>query len=78
MSTTFQGWAIDTREPDGRLLGVGWFGWPCDGQDHLGVCRTALFETRRKAKESMLEKHVRSGYPRARVVHVTLTIRVRR
>lgn len=70
-----RGWAIDTREPAGRFLGVGWFGWPdCRDYAHLDAYKIAVFSTRKAANDHMLIHGVRESYRRARVVPVVVSV----
>lgn len=79
MVQTRKAWAIDTRASDGHgFIGIGWFGWPQDKEEHLWGCRIALFETRRQARQAWRGKEAGSWYkafPRARVVRVEVSVR---
>ena len=69
MQKSFYAWAIDTGE--GGLIGRYWFvsnGIPL----HLEGCKTALFTVRRIAREYL--PRVKSSYPNARVVRVSVLV----
>ena len=59
-------WAITYKN---SFCGIGYFGWPAVA--HLMRCRTALFNTRREAREA---KRTYEHLKRERVVCVTLAI----
>ena len=74
---TYRGWAINTRSEEGHGL-IGRYWW-FDNQPpkipvHLHGHITALFKTRRKAREYLYK--VRGVFPKARVEHVTVDISI--
>ena len=80
----FYAWAIDTRSPEGYGL-IGRYWWFNNHQTispHLEGCQTAVFKTRKIARENLASvKGVRDdgqfhAFPKARVVKVRLTIEV--
>ena len=68
-------WAIDSREPPYRLIGVYWFQYaPCPSNRG---CTVALFKTRaeaRKALKRVKGPYDRGGFPKAAVVKVRVTV----
>lgn len=74
IETTYA-WAIDSRSNEGHgFLGVFWFHPVLVLRPHQDGMRTALFKTRRQAREAMRIARVKRTFPKARVARVTATI----
>ncbi len=70
ITKTTMAWAIALTESDYRpFAGHGWFGWL--KAPHVQGCRTALFGTRRKAREHLKS---RATTFKTRVARVRVTI----
>lgn len=70
----FTAWAINTNEEPYGLIGRYWhFGEAEKLPIHLEGCKTALFTTRKIARQNL--KHVKGlSFPKAKVVKVTVTL----
>ena len=74
---TYKGWAVQCQWPGEKpfLCGISFWAWEAGDAkvpNYLGACRTAVFETRAKARVAC----IRIGIPKnkARVVKVTINI----
>lgn len=71
----YYGWAIDTRSEEGHGL-IGRYWWFENGPSlipkHMEGHRTALFCTRREAREALPK--TRRGFPKSKVIRVKVTI----
>ena len=75
MIEKFAAWAIETGLKQRGLIGrYWWFGKTAPQLPiHLEGCRVALFTTRRIARENL--PSVRRSFPKARIIHVTVTVK---
>lgn len=71
----YYGWAIDTRSEEGHNL-IGrywWFGNKRIIPIHMEGHKTALFCTRREAREAL--PRTRMAFPKSKVIKVEVTIK---
>jgi len=64
-------WAIQTKHDGRGYIGVYWFN-PSYDFPPFQACRTALFKTRREAREHLPRVKIPYGHPTAKVVRVEI------
>lgn len=83
LDAVYQGWAVLSARPDidgsvhPSLRGIGAFGW--ERPDHHGAIRTAVFETRKKARDAIKAKRETGWadyWSHVTPVRVSITVRV--
>lgn len=78
MMKEYYGWAIDTRSKEGHgLIGRYWwfYDFPTHIPQHMEGHHTALFCTRREAREALPK--TRRAFPKSKVVKATVRISIK-
>lgn len=78
MKNKFSAWAIDTKSTEGHgLIGRYWHFKPDQQKipEHLEGCKTALFKTRKIARENISSVKKSYSFPNAVIIKVDVIIK---
>lgn len=74
----FKAWAIHTQSTEGHgFIGAGWWfkNQRPEIPEQLQACRIALFTTRAIARDNLQYVRVKYGFPKAKVIRVTIEVK---